>query len=577
MSATIERNGTANATVPPDSSAKCGYASESITSLQQLLELLQPTPPASFPMLKSTVARLVDFYGRSPDSVMISTVEADKREFRDYLQQRRYSRNSTRSYVNYSNILIRLARENGWRPSGQAIPEEWSRLLPERGRKDYYDLIRFLVKHGRAPEEVVEHDFSQWIELRVKRRRSYANARRIAGSLRKLLVISGTNALLATSNAKKACYGTPLELLPEPLQSEVRDILRWKHDPFVPERLQKDRVRSVTAQTIEKTFGRVFGFARNVQRHSNICRTSDLVNKDVITAFIAWSLNERGVKGRGLKTSLGLLGAALSQNPKYRHITGSWLTPLLNTIPGEDESEAIRRKEERFVPYERIRAISQSINEDRATSRNDTAGELAKLVRDQLLILWLAVLPWRQRNIRECRVHGQRPNLFKGKTSALVGLTKPEWLVAAEKINPDVEAWQFRFSPDETKTHHAIHCILPKMLVELLEEYISKYRRDLVRGSDPGTLFLNNDGHALTTGTLRNHVMRLTLRYAGRAVNPHLFRDIFAYMWLERCPEDYLTLSKLLWHRNINTTIRIYGRRFNESTALCRMERVLGD
>jgi integrase len=54
-----------------------------------------------------------------------------------------------------------------------------------------------------------------------------------------------------------------------------------------------------------------------------------------------------------------------------------------------------------------------------------------------------------------------------------------------------------------------------------------------------------------------------------------MFRDIYAYMWLEKFPEDYLTVSKLLWHKNINTTINIYGRRFNESAALCRMESML--
>jgi hypothetical protein len=47
-------------------------------------------------------------------------------------------------------------------------------------------------------------------------------------------------------------------------------------------------------------------------------------------------------------------------------------------------------------------------------------------------------------------------------------------------------------------------------------------------------------------------------------------------MYLGKATEDYLTLSKILWHTNINTTIRIYGRRFNESAALCRMEKVLG-
>ena len=57
----------------------------------------------------------------------------------------------------------------------------------------------------------------------------------------------------------------------------------------------------------------------------------------------------------------------------------------------------------------------------------------------------------------------------------------------------------------------------------------------------------------------------MTAHYAGRRATPHLFRDIFAVKYLEERPEDYLTLSKILWHRNIQNTLRIYGARFDES------------
>jgi len=55
-------------------------------------------------------------------------------------------------------------------------------------------------------------------------------------------------------------------------------------------------------------------------------------------------------------------------------------------------------------------------------------------------------------------------------------------------------------------------------------------------------------------------------------VTPHLFRDIVAYTWLKAHSEDFLTLSKMLWHSNIKTTIDTYGGRFNESSGVCAME-----
>ncbi|MGO9269422.1 MAG: hypothetical protein ACLQOO_04050, partial [Terriglobia bacterium] len=45
-----------------------------------------------------------------------------------------------------------------------------------------------------------------------------------------------------------------------------------------------------------------------------------------------------------------------------------------------------------------------------------------------------------------------------------------------------------------------------------------------------------------------------------------------AVAWLDRHPDDYLTISKLLWHQDLVTTLQVYGRNFDESHAVCRME-----
>ena len=65
---------------------------------------------------------------------------------------------------------------------------------------------------------------------------------------------------------------------------------------------------------------------------------------------------------------------------------------------------------------------------------------------------------------------------------------------------------------------------------------------------------------------------KLTLRYAQKRVTPHRFRDAFAYWWLEQFPQDYLTVSKKLWHRSVQITLDVYGSKFDESQADCRIE-----
>jgi hypothetical protein len=35
---------------------------------------------------------------------------------------------------------------------------------------------------------------------------------------------------------------------------------------------------------------------------------------------------------------------------------------------------------------------------------------------------------------------------------------------------------------------------------------------------------------------------------------------------------NFLTLSKLLWHKSVEYTLKVYGSRFNESTGIARMD-----
>jgi hypothetical protein len=140
------------------------------------------------------------------------------------------------------------------------------------------------------------------------------------------------------------------------------------------------------------------------------------------------------------------------------------------------------------------------------------------------------------------------------------------------KLNPDAHFWQYSFREQETKTGHAVHSVLPRRLTDLLEAYLQYHPPVLLVGSDPGTLFVNLHGRPLTLSTVNILVGNLTLRYAQKRMTPHRFRDAFAHWWLKKHPQDYLTISKKLWHRNIQTTLRVYGCKFDESEADCRIE-----
>jgi integrase len=121
---------------------------------------------------------------------------------------------------------------------------------------------------------------------------------------------------------------------------------------------------------------------------------------------------------------------------------------------------------------------------------------------------------------------------------------------------PGSAVWQIYFPPEKTKTGKEVQGFLPSELALLLEEYLSGHRSMLIPDgeTDPGTLFLSLEGKPMNACQIRALVEQLASQYAGVPVNPHIFRDIVAYEWLRTHPEDYLTLSKLLWHTSPKAT-----------------------
>jgi hypothetical protein len=224
------------------------------------------------------------------------------------------------------------------------------------------------------------------------------------------------------------------------------------------------------------------------------------------------------------------------------------------------------------LEYKILELIPAKIRAERVAAEKKGLKQVSQVVLKELLIKWLITLPWRQRNIRECRIGGPVPNLFKGKIPPFSEIDKPEWVQQEEQRNPEAEFWQFHFSSDETKTGIEVDALLPRQLIGPLEEYLKGFRFHLVRGIDPGTLFVNRAGKQMSLAQITGVVSTLTLRHGGRRVTPHLFRDIVAYTWLKEHPKDFLTLSKMLWHSNIDQVIKTYGGRFNESSGVCAME-----
>jgi hypothetical protein len=248
------------------------------------------------------------------------------------------------------------------------------------------------------------------------------------------------------------------------------------------------------------------------------------------------------------------------------------LGPFLDGLPTESAAEIRDKQIAKQVPYATVATIPAKIHVDRRCASRSGRMALAICVRNELLMKWLTVLPWRQKNIRECRVGGPRPNLFKSPLDRESAVAKPKWVLDALERAPATEFWQFRFTAEETKVGKPVYALVPKQLIPLLEEYLAEYRPVLVGARQSDVLFPTTAGTMLSQAAVWRTVRELSLRYCGKRLHPHIFRHILAYAWLDDHPDDYLTLSKILWHSNINTTLNIYGARFDEANGTKGME-----
>jgi integrase len=133
----------------------------------------------------------------------------------------------------------------------------------------------------------------------------------------------------------------------------------------------------------------------------------------------------------------------------------------------------------------------------------------------------------------------------------------------------------------EVKNRQALEFELSLPLTDLLELYIAKYRPLLVVGPDEGWLFPGaKPGRAKTEMRIRGQLCGAVRKHTGIVVNPHIYRHIAAFFYLEAHPEDYETVRRLLGHTSINTTITFYAgferhsavRRYNEHLLERRIE-----
>lgn len=573
MSTQIVPFGTSNALVPPAAAQNIAVQRYQLRSLQDLLDALAVGVPPQPPMLRTSAAHFAEFVGVPPQEIDIAMLVDRKEAFRAYLKERRYQKNSIRTFINFTGLLVRKAEEFGWPLPEVLIPECWAEMYALARRASCRKIILYAIGLGRTPGQLTDRDLKQFCSSQHERGAGFDRANEWLSYFRRWIRKQGWVERFPSLHSLKILsrYGLPKRAWPETLRKEVEELLRWKQAEFAPGRPRKQKISPPTAMRLEQLVILLAGYAVNLEAR-RVATLADLLKEDLVTSFVEWRINERQADGRALRTGLSGLHAAVRHCPKCNSIDVLWFPTLLSSIPVRSESEALERKAVRVLPYATLKLIPGQISAQRPAADLRGRRALATVAHNELLMRWLITLPWRQRNIRECRIGGDSPNLFKGPVPRFGSVARPGWISDAEAKAPNTTFWQFRFEESETKTKTRVHAFLPRALILGVEEYMHEHRPHLLRGEDPLTLFVTRNGRAFNTHNMVNRVRTLTMRFAGGKMSPHVFRDAFAYEWLVNHPDDYLTLSKLLWHTNIQTTLRIYGAQFNESNGVCRLD-----
>lgn len=130
------------------------------------------------------------------------------------------------------------------------------------------------------------------------------------------------------------------------------------------------------------------------------------------------------------------------------------------------------------------------------------------------------------------------------------------------------------FDAAMVKNHKDLEAELPPDVAHLVDLFIYRYRPKLIQAPSD-FLFPHRDGGPRHRGVIWGAVTRLTERYVGAPVNPHLFRHLAAHFFLKAHPGNYEVLRRTLGHSSIDTTTGSYAGAEDEAAIRMFDENVL--
>lgn len=351
-------------------------------------------------------------------------------------------------------------------------------------------------------------------------------------------------------------YRLPMSEWNESFMREGDIYIHWHTARYVKGRPKKCIQKEVTNIHNVQRLERYAGFLYNKKRIPKDKIDFDaLLDYENVISFIDYLDDVNGPNGQHQKTYLAT----------FRSIACNFMPLALGRECRDKEAlieihsdynTAPRFRPEDFADrYEEIVMIADEIlklrnqyeqrnRKARATGRVEISEmTIASLYMKELLVRLALKRPFRSRNFSE--------------------------MCIGENLIVKNNRYFIRMVDQEIKTGRHIGYVefpFPTSLMPLLEDYLLNQRPVLQNGTHEKNLFLSRVGTPLCKHQVRRVFHDWSQQVHGKHLTTHHIRHIAATGYLKRHPGDFLTLQKMLMHRRLETTIRVYGQ-FNEAHA----------
>lgn len=395
-------------------------------------------------MLRATAAHISNHLEKGPDRIPLGELLNLRPRLRLYLEKRALKRNSVRSYVNFLRILLRKACKFGWSEHLPEIEESWRGIQVVLSRTRSRRIVDYAIRMGKTPAEFTDEDLNHWADGELQVGRHYEYVQHVKTTFWKHISRAGLGGHLPRLSIRsRQNYGVPIDQLPEPMRTELTEVLDWKTAAFAVGRSNKSRHRPITALHLRRFICRLYGFVHN-ELGKDVKTLRSLLAEEDVSHFTEWCVNHRKLATPSLASWLGMI-PPLGAHRSLRGMDFSYVRSLVAALPIDPEGRIRDRKARKWVEYDILAEIPSEIT--KSAQKVDDPKRKASLVRNALIVKWLLVEPWRQRNIRQALLGTQDSgaNIFFEEVHPLSTMDKPRWVEEALKSNPHEKFWRFNF------------------------------------------------------------------------------------------------------------------------------------